>query len=183
VGGEVRVLDPSIPVADALDEIDGLLLTGGEDVDPARYGEARHPSVTDVNSTRDDYEVGLVAEARRLKRPILALCRGIQLLNVACGGTLLQDIPSQVAGALPHKLEVPPHQPFSLAHEVWVEKDTLLSRLLRERLIDTDTCEVNSRHHQAVKEPAKGFRVSATAPDGVIEAIEDPLLPRHSVAS
>jgi putative glutamine amidotransferase len=174
VGGEVRVLDPSIAVEAAIEETDGLLLTGGEDVDPGRYGGAKHPSVTDVNPERDDYEIALIRHARSLNRPILALCRGIQVLNVACGGTLLQDIPSQVTGALQHKLEVPPHQPFSLAHEVWVEKDTILSRLLRERLIDTDTCDVNSRHHQAVKEVAKGFRVTATAPDGVIEAIEDP---------
>jgi putative glutamine amidotransferase len=93
---------------------------------------------------------------------------------VACGGTLVQDIPSQVAGALSHSLPVPPNQPFSLAHEVWIEKDSLLSRLMRERLADADACEVNSRHHQAVKTLAAGFAVSATAPDGVIEAIEDP---------
>jgi putative glutamine amidotransferase len=93
---------------------------------------------------------------------------------VAYGGTLVQDIPSQVPGALPHKLEVPPHQAFELAHEIWLDKDTLLSRLMRERLSDTDACEVNSRHHQAVRQLAPGLIVSATAPDGVIEAIEDP---------
>jgi putative glutamine amidotransferase len=98
----------------------------------------------------------------------------VQVLNVACGGTLVQDIPSQVHGALTHEMPVPPHQSFSLAHEVWLEKDSLLSQLMRERLSDADTCEVNSRHHQAVKDVARGFRVSATAPDGVIEAIEDP---------
>ena len=96
------------------------------------------------------------------------------MLNVAAGGTLVQDIPSQVAGALDHELAVPPHEPFSLAHEVWLEKDSLLSRLMRERLNDGDTCQVNSRHHQAVKTVASGFVVDATAPDGVIEAIEDP---------
>ena len=76
--------------------------------------------------------------------------------------------------ALTHDLPVPPNQSFSLAHEVWLEKDSLLSMLMRERLSDADACEVNSRHHQAVKDIANGFRVSATAPDGVIEAIEDP---------
>jgi putative glutamine amidotransferase len=69
---------------------------------------------------------------------------------------------------------VPPHEPYSLAHEIWLEKDTLLGRLMRERLSDADSCEVNSRHHQAVKDVAPGFAVSATAPDGVIESIEDP---------
>jgi len=105
---------------------------------------------------------------------MLAICRGIQVLNVACGGTLVQDIPSQVAGALTHSLPSPPNQPYSLAHEIWIEKDSMLSKLMRERLADVDTCEVNSRHHQAVKAVAPGFTVSATAPDGVIEAIEDP---------
>jgi putative glutamine amidotransferase len=69
---------------------------------------------------------------------------------------------------------VPPHEPYSLAHEVWLDKDTLLARLMRERLSDTDACDVNSRHHQAVGQVAAGFEVSATAPDGIVEAIEDP---------
>ena len=96
---------------------------------------------------------------RRARRelPILAICRGIQVLNVACGGTLVQDIPSQVAGALPHSLPVPPHQSYALAHEVWIDKDTLLAQLMRERLSDADACDVNSRHHQAVKDVAPGF--------------------------
>jgi putative glutamine amidotransferase len=174
VGGEVRVVDASMGVADVIGSIDGLLLTGGEDVDPARYGQATHPSVVDVDPARDEFEINLVSEARRRNLPIFAICRGIQLLNVACGGTLIQDIPSEVAGALDHSLTVPPHKPYDLAHEVWLDKDTLLTRLMRERLSDTDSCETNSRHHQAVKELATGFRVSATAPDGVIEAIEDP---------
>src|SRR2546422_567460 len=79
-----------------------------------------------------------------------------------------------ITGALAHSLPVPPNQSYSLAHEVWLERDSLLSKLMRERLAEADTCEVNSRHHQAVKTVAKGFTVSATAPDGVIEAIEDP---------
>jgi putative glutamine amidotransferase len=171
-GGEVRLLDHSMAPADALKGICGLLLTGGEDVAPARYGEAPHPS--DVDDARDEFEIALVEEARRLDLPILAICRGIQLLNVAAGGTLVQDIPSQVAGALEHQLAVPQHEPYALAHEVWLDKDTLLARLMRERLSDADSCDVNSRHHQAVKQIAAGFQTSATAPDGVIEAIEDP---------
>jgi gamma-glutamyl-gamma-aminobutyrate hydrolase PuuD len=173
VGGEVRIIETSSAVS-SLDGIDGLLLTGGEDVAPARYGQEPHASVVEVNPERDQLEVTLIAEARRLRLPILGICRGIQILNVACGGTLVQDIPSEVSGAIEHSLTVPPHQPFSLAHEVWLEKDTLLSRLMRERLGTTDTCEVNSRHHQAVGRPAAGFVTSATAPDGVVEALEDP---------
>ena len=96
---------------------------------------------------------------------------------MACGGTLVQDIPSQVPGALAHRLNVPPHQSYSLAHEIWIDKDTLLAQLMRERLSDADSCEVNSRHHQALKQVAPGLIVSATAPDGVIEAVEDSSAP------
>ena len=173
VGGEPRILDPSMPIEQALAGIDGLMLTGGDDVAPSRYGEEAHPTVVEAEAGRDEFEIGLINSARARQLPILAICRGVQMLNVACGGTLVQDIPSQLTGALTHSLPVPPNLAYSLAHEVWVEKDSLLSKLLRERLAD-DTCEVNSRHHQAVKEVARGFRVSATAPDGVIEAIEDP---------
>ena len=174
VGGEVRMLEPSMSTADAVEGLNGLLLTGGEDVAPERYGQARQPTVVDVNEARDQFELAVIGEARRRGLPILAICRGVQILNVSCGGTLVQDIPSEIAGALEHQFAVPPHQPFTLAHEVWLDKDTLLARLMRERLSDADTCEVNSRHHQAVKTVAPGFQVAATAPDGVIEAIEDP---------
>ncbi len=174
VGGEVRVLEPGTPAGDIISSIGGLLLSGGEDVAPMRYGEQPHPSVVDVDPARDEFEIGLINEARRRNLPIFAICRGIQILNVACGGTLVQDIPTEVAGALDHSWTVPPHKPYDLAHEVWLDKDTLLARLMRERLSDTDACEANSRHHQAVKLLAPGFRASATAPDGVIEAIEDP---------
>ena len=174
VGGEVRLLDPSADVAGAMAGIDGLLLTGGGDVDPAKYGEAPHATMSPAEPGRDDFELALVALARERRIPILAVCRGIQVLNVAYGGTLVQDIASQLTGALPHAFEVPPHQPMEFAHEVWIEPDTLLCRLMRERISDADACDVNSRHHQAVRQIAPGLIVSATAPDGVIEAIEDP---------
>ena len=176
VGGEPRVLDVSTSVDDALAGIDGLLLTGGDDVEPSRYGEPAHPATVEAEAGRDDFEIGLVTAARKREVPIFAICRGVQVLNVAFGGTLVQDIPTQLPGALEHSLPVPPNQAFTFAHEVWIEKDSLLATLMRERLTD-DTCEVNSRHHQAVKEVARGFLVSATAPDGVIEAIEDPGMP------
>ena len=174
VSGDVRELTYSMNPADAIAGIDGLLLTGGGDVAPSRYGEEPHPSVEHVDLVRDEFEIGLIAEARARNLPILAICRGMQVLNVACGGTLVQDIPTQLKGALEHKLAVPPHQAYALAHELWLDKDTLLSQLMRERLSDADACDVNSRHHQALKQIASGFDVSATAPDGVVEAIEDP---------
>jgi putative glutamine amidotransferase len=174
VGGEVRVLDPSTDLKEAMNGIDGVLLSGGGDVEPGRYGEEAHASVVDVDAARDAFELALVADARARALPVLGICRGIQLLNVACGGTLMQDIPSHIKGALEHRLQVPPHQSYDLAHEIWIDKDTLLARMMSDRLGAADTCDVNSRHHQAVKTIAPGFRVSATAPDGVVEAIEDP---------
>ena len=180
-GGEVRMLDPkasaAVAAAQVLEGIQGLLLTGGSDVSPALYHETPGPTVVDVDAVRDEFESALIAEARRRHLPILGICRGIQVLNVACGGSLIQDIPSGMPGAIEHQLSVPPHEPYSLAHELWLEHDSLLERLMRERLSDADACEVNSRHHQAVNRVAPGFNVSATAPDGVIEAIEDPSEP------
>jgi len=174
VGGDVRIVEPAVALEEALAGAVGLMLTGGDDVAPALYGESKHAAVVEVEPERDEFEIALVQEARRRDLPIFAICRGVQVLNVAFGGSLVQDIPSQVTGALQHKLAVPPHQSYALAHEVWFEKDSLLGSLLRDRLSDGDSCEVNSRHHQAVKQVASGFRVTATAPDGVIEAIEDP---------
>lgn len=173
-GGTPHLVNHETGVAKALDGAGGLLLTGGDDVAPAHYGENAHESVVKVSPERDTFELELVKEARRRGLPIFAICRGMQVLNVACGGTLVQDIPSQVSGAIEHRLSTPPHTPFEMAHEIWVEKDSLLARLLRERLTDGDSCQVNSRHHQAVKTLAPNLKVSATAPDGVIEAVEDP---------
>jgi putative glutamine amidotransferase len=175
VSGDVRILEPSAGEArQVLAGVDGLMLTGGDDVAPARYGEPAHPTVVEAEPGRDEFELALIKDARARNLPIFAICRGIQVLTVACGGTLVQDIPTEVTGALPHRFAVPPHEPYFLAHEVWIDKDTLLWKLMRERLSDADACEVNSRHHQAVKRLAPGFKVAATAPDGVIEAVEDP---------
>src|SRR4051812_24457491 len=152
VGGDVRLVDVSMPIDEALEGVDGLLLTGGDDVAPSRYGEEPEASVVEAASGRDEFEIGLVAAARARALPVFAICRGSQVLNVAAGGTLVQDIPSHVHGALAHSLPAPPHESYELAHEVWLDKDTLLARLMRERLSDADSCEVNSRHHQAVKD-------------------------------
>jgi putative glutamine amidotransferase len=172
--GEVRIVDHTMSVDDALAGLDGLMLTGGDDVAPALYGEQSHAAEGSVEPERDEFEIALVKEARARKLPILAICRGIQVMNVAFGGTLIQDIPTEVGTGTEHQLAVPPHPSVAFAHEIWFEKESLLGRLLGERLGDLDSCEVNSRHHQAVKQVAPGFKVAATAPDGVIEAIEDP---------
>ncbi len=154
-----------------LARVDGILLTGGGDVDPEIYGEARHETFDAAESGRDAFEIALTKAAVASGVPYLAICRGMQLLNVAMGGSLIQDIPSQVPGALTHSVTEPR---FAIAHEVWVAKDSRLSALLADHMDDGETCHVNSRHHQSVQRAANGFDVTATAPDGVIEAMEKP---------
>ena len=174
--GDIRIVDHSMSVKDALDGAGGLLLTGGDDIAPSHYGQPAHPAVVEVAPERDEFEIALVLEARKRGLPILAICRGIQVLNVACGGTLIQHLPADVPGALDHSLKVPPHTAFDHAHDIWIEGDSLLAKLLEEELNGGDSYAVNSRHHQAVKDLAAGFRAVATAPDGIIEAIEDPAM-------
>lgn len=171
-GGEPVTLDRNVPLpADLAAVVDGVLFTGGDDIDPALYGQAPHATYTPAEDGRDTYEIALARAAVAAGLPILAICRGMQVLNVALGGTLVQDIPSEVNGAIDHAV---PEPRFALAHEVWVNKGTRLAELMRDKLVEGDTLEVNSRHHQAVAAPADGFVVGATAPDGVIEAMERP---------
>ena len=150
--------------ASVLDSVSGLVLTGGEDVDPARYGENRHEKVRSVNPARDATEAALVRAARDQKLPVLAICRGIQILNVALGGTLVQDIPSEVDTNIDHDEDGPRD---ASAHEISIEPDSLIARA-----VGAEHRSVNSFHHQSVKEVAAGMRVTARAPDGVIEGIE-----------
>jgi len=171
-GGDPWVVESGAnPAADVIRRAGGILLAGGGDVNPALFGETPHPAFDAAESGRDDYEIELIRLAMERHMPLLAICRGIQVLNVAMGGTLVQDIPSELPGTLEHKLAVPPHAAYDLAHEIWIEKDSLLSRVAGE---ERETRDVNSRHHQSVKELGEGFITTATAPDGVIEAIEDP---------
>lgn len=148
----------------------GILLTGGGDVDPALYGEAPHSSYEAAEPGRDAFEIALARAAIEADVPLLAICRGMQIVNVAGGGTLVQDIPSEIAGALTHSITEPR---FAIAHEVWVTKGSRLWAIMADKL-DGESLQVNSRHHQAVKRAADGFEVTATAPDGVIEAMERP---------
>ena len=153
-----------------LDRIDGILLTGGGDIDPARFGGETHPTVHQVDPDRDQVEIQLVKESVRLKKPFLGICRGIQVANVAFGGDLYTDISSQKRDSLPH--EWVPGRPWSfLAHSIHIEPGSRLAEILGGTRF-----EVNSLHHQAVSKVADGFRVSAYAPDGVLEAFE---LPGH----
>jgi putative glutamine amidotransferase len=170
-GGDPQVIELAMTPRAALERVDGLLLTGGRDVDPARYGQTPHPTFEAAEDGRDDFEIALIEDALSRDLPVLAVCRGAQILNVARGGTLVQDIPSHVSGHVEHLIEAPP---FAIAHEVWISTGARLATLMGDTLEGADTCGVNRRHHQAVDQPAQGFVVTATAPDGVIEAIELP---------
>jgi putative glutamine amidotransferase len=170
-GGDVRILAYSSDTpADVVSSVDGILLAGGADILPSLYGEAAHGTFSASEPGRDEYELDLARHALAADVPIFAICRGIQVLNVACGGTLVQDIPNQLAESVNHALAEPA---YAIAHDVWIAEASLLERLMRERL-EGDTCPVNSRHHQAVKAVGAGLVVAATAPDGVIEAVEAP---------
>ena len=152
-----------------LARVDGVMLTGGGDVDPMLYGEAPHATFQAAEADRDQFEIALTRAAIAANIPFFAICRGMQLANVAMGGTLIQDIPSEVPGALEHSV---PEPRAHVAHEVWVAKGSRLSALLADHMEDGETCHVNSRHHQSVATAAPGFEVTATSPDGVIEAME-----------
>ena len=145
----------------------GLCLSGGPDVDPAQYGAEPHPKLGPTQPDIDRFELAVVREAERLGMPVLAICRGAQVLNVAHGGDLYQDLPSEVGTEVHHRRDRP--EDPAVWHEVVVEPDSLLARVLgRERV------EVNAYHHQAVRRLGDGLRAVAHAPDGVIEAIELP---------
>lgn len=171
-GGEPVVLDPAtVTPADVVRNFDGLLLAGGGDVLPTIYGEHPHETFSAAEAGRDEFELELVTRALEADMPVFAICRGIQVLNVARGGTLVQDIPSEISHAEQHDLREPR---FAIAHDIWMTPGSLLEQLMRERIEEGDACAVNSRHHQAPKTLGKGLIVTATAPDGVVEAIEDP---------
>ena len=171
-GGEPVVVDPSHDApADIVRTFDGVVLTGGGDVQPELYQEPVHPTFTAAELGRDQFEIALAREAAANDLPLFAICRGIQVLNVARGGTLIQDIPSEIAGAGTHKISEPAE---ANAHDITITKGSLLNGLMGAQTAAIDACPVNSRHHQSVKALGEGLVVTATAPDGVIEAVEDP---------
>ncbi len=158
------VADPSrVPELVAL--VDGVILIGGDDVDPSMYGQPSHPRLGPVDRLRDEFEVAVARFAADESIPAFGICRGCQVMNVALGGTLIQDIPSEVDGALSHSGR------SDSAHDAAVTPGTRLHRLLGKKVVS-----VNSHHHQSVGVPAEGFDVTARSADGVIEAAE---LPGH----
>jgi putative glutamine amidotransferase len=159
------VLDPADADA-ALEGVSGLVLTGGEDVDPARYGAARHPALGDVHEGRDEFEMALVHAARARSLPTLAICRGVQILNVALGGTLVQDIPTEWVKPIVHDGD---WARTARVHEVEVAAGSRLARAL-----GTERPTVNSMHHQAIGKVAPCLATVARAPDGLVEGVEWP---------
>ena len=170
-GARARVLEVSESPRALIDALDGVLLTGGGDVDPVLYGEDRHPTVEDAEPGRDEFEIDLARRAMGADMPLLAICRGAQVLNVAAGGTLVQDIPSAVTTDLPHSLTQPKD---CVAHRVQITRGSRLHNALGASVDAACTCRVNSRHHQSVGKVGKELVASAVAADGVIEAIEAP---------
>lgn len=158
---ELVVLSHICGNVEAVDSIDGLLLTGGGDVDPKYYGAADPMNwAKEVNASRDEFEFYVIERALDRQLPILGICRGMQVMNVYLGGTLLLDLPS--AGFEDHA-----RRESQVAHTVSVEPGSLLSVIS-----GCDRLEVNSSHHQAVAQAGKGLLISARSPDGVIEGAE-----------
>jgi putative glutamine amidotransferase len=168
-GGLPLVFAPGRPedAGALLDHVQALVLTGGADLDPSHYGEAPHETVTRVIPERDAFELALCREALRRDLPVLAICRGNQVLNVATGGTLVQDIPSEWPGAANHD---PDTERWETCHDVVVLPGTRLREIL-----GSEKVAVNSFHHQAVKTLGEGLVLSARAAgDDVVEGIEMP---------
>lgn len=162
----IPLLDDEKVLLDTYGRLDGVLLAGGGDIAPHYFGETRSTRLRSVDLPRDRAEMFLARQAVKDDLPLLAICRGIQIVNVALGGTLYQDIPAQIPQALRHDFN-PEHPRNYLGHEVSVTPGTRLADIL-----GAEPLGVNSFHHQSVRSVPPGLRVAASSPDGVIEAIE-----------
>ncbi len=169
--GGIPILIPPIEDQDALrgiyDRIDGLLLSGGGDIQPHYYGEQPHPKLGVVDPARDQAEIPLARWAAADGKPVLGICRGAQVINVALGGSLYQDITTQLESKLQHDLSFARQDWTFLAHALELEPTSHLATMF-----GTTSFATNSLHHQSLKAIAPGIRPVAWAPDGVVEAIE-----------
>jgi putative glutamine amidotransferase len=173
-GAEVVWLEPEAlggtDPEEILREVDGLVFSGGVDVDPRHFGEDVVPQAgVEIDARRDEAELPLLRAALERDVPVLGICRGVQMMNVAAGGTLHQDLGLAGLDRARHEQREAGRGPEETAHPVQVERASRLGRIL-----GADRLEVNSFHHQAIKRSAPGFVVAARAPDGVIEALERP---------
>lgn len=160
------ILPPMEPVlaTAAMTDIAGLVLTGGEDIDPLRFGQDPHPRTGEPHQMRDAYEIALARAAHHRRVPTLAICRGAQVMNVALGGTLLQDIASQHPSAIDHDQS---GRRNDRVHEVQIGRQSRLAGIVSSSNIFT-----NSSHHQSVDRVGEGLRIVAKSPDGIVEAVE-----------
>ncbi len=169
--GALPVILPMVHEADprfdefmdkAINVVDGIVFTGGPDIDPKYYREKRLPGCNEPVPERDRADLALIQRAVAIRKPFLGICRGLQVLNVALGGSLYQDLPSQLSLPVSH------FQPDNLlAHHIFPKEGSLL-----QSLTQVTSLEVNSRHHQAIRELASGLKASAFSGDGLIEAVE-----------
>jgi putative glutamine amidotransferase len=168
--GAIPVLIPPQPenAGQLMGELDGFLLAGGDDCNPAVYGEERHPTVEPMDSRREANDLALAEAARKHEVPMLGICLGLQVMNVAAGGTLIQDIDSQHDTEIRHA-SIPEDR---ARHDVIIEQGTHLASVLPSLELN-----VNSSHHQAIRKVGPGLRVTALAPDGIVEGLEDPRHP------
>lgn len=155
---------PAIGCGAVLERIDGLLLSGGPDIDPRLYGAEPDPKLGPIEPELDPFELMLCRSALASRIPVLGICRGLQMINIACGGTLHQHVPDVYGEAVEHRS---PLKGVKAEHTVAIEPDTQVGRI-----VGVEELLVNSFHHQAIDDLGDGLRVSACAPDGLIEAIE-----------
>lgn len=173
-GGLPLVIPPldEAAIEPLLDRLDGLCLSGGPDLDPGNYGAEPHAELGPTWADLDRFELAIARRADAREMPILAICRGTQALNVARGGALHQHLP-ELSGEIPHRQKTPGTEP---SHPVRIERGSHLASALgyEDDLEVADELDVNSFHHQAIDRLGEGLKVTARAPDGTIEAVEDP---------
>ena len=168
-GGKVKELlvNGEQTVNEYINQIHGLLLPGGKDIYPCYYGEDRHPKTNPYdNKERDEFEISLFRKAMEKDMPVFGICRGIQIMNVAMGGSLYQHIPEQIGKHLTYDI---PEKSDDLWHSIKIQPRSQFCQITYK-----GSAEVPSSHHQGVKVIGKGFKVTAESKDGIIEAMEDP---------
>jgi putative glutamine amidotransferase len=149
------------------ERLDGILLAGGGDIAPSNYGDQPHEKLGLVDAARDESELPIARWAVAEGKPLLGICRGVQVINVALGGTLYQDIPTQISPSLSHTLSYEREDWTYMAHEIRIAPDSRFARVM-----GVQAMTINSLHHQSVRDLAPGLRAVAWAPDGIIEAVE-----------
>jgi putative glutamine amidotransferase len=168
-GGQPVIVPLGMEIKDLsafLDRLDGVVLSGGGDIDPVRFGGESHPEVYGISPERDALEIALANDALTLDKPLLAICRGVQVLNVALGGKLHTHIEDQVEGCLRHDW-FPDFPRDRIAHPVRLVCGSHLAQIY-----ETEEIQVNSLHHQGVSELGEGLKATGFAPDGLVEGLE-----------